>query len=169
MRWFVLKILHPILILASAALPSKKEAFQAVIIKLNNRILERAGLHPDKLLLLLPHCLQVDTCDIRITNNVRNCKGCGKCRMKGLIEISDKYNLDLHVATGGNLARRIVMDVRPDLILAIACERDLCSGIADVYPMPVYGVTNERPHGPCVNTTVSLQKIEDAISLLLAP
>jgi len=67
------------------------------------------------------------------------------------------------VATGGTLARKIVKDFRPRLIIAVACERDLTSGIHDTYPLPVYGILNQRPNGPCWNTKVDIQRVEEAI------
>jgi len=116
-----------------------------------------------RILLLLPHCLQINECDIRLTYNIYNCKRCGKCEIKDLIQIADDNNLTLFIATGGNLARKIVKDVLPEAIVAVACERDLSSGIADSYPLPVLGIPNERPFGPCVNTRVNLGKVRNAI------
>lgn len=165
-RGIVLRVLYPLYMLVGAFMPTKKEALQARIISMNNFLIARARLNTKKLLLLMPHCLQVDKCEIRITTDVHNCKGCGRCEIKDLVEICDKYELELHIATGGNLARRVVSDVRPDAIIAVACERDLSSGIVDVYPMPVYGVSNERPCGPCLNTKVDISKVENAIALL---
>jgi hypothetical protein len=37
----------------------------------------------------------------------------------------------------------------------------------DVRKIPVVGVLNERPQGPCINTRVSVDKIEDSIRYLL--
>lgn len=164
-RAILLKLAYPLLMLLGAIMPARKEALQAFVIKLNNRLVLKLGIHTSRLLLLMPHCLQVDKCDIRLTHNVRNCKQCGKCGMKDLIGVSDRTGIELFVASGGNLARRIVEDTRPEAIVAVACERDLSSGIADVYPMPVYGVCNERPCGPCLNTRVDISKIEEAIGL----
>jgi hypothetical protein len=164
-RGLLLKLAYPLLMLLGSVIPGKKESLQAFIIRLNNRLVLRLGIRTSRLLLLMPHCLQVDKCDIRLTHNVRNCKQCGKCGMKGLIEVSDRTGIELFVASGGNLARRIVEDTRPEAIIAVACERDLSSGIADVYPMPVYGVCNERPCGPCLNTKVDISKLENAIAL----
>ena len=67
------------------------------------------------------------------------------------------------VATGGTLARQMVKEIRPKAIIAVACERDLTSGIQDVFPLPVIGVLNERPFGPCFNTRVDIKKVEAAI------
>ena len=165
-RGVLLKVVYPLLMLIAAIVPGRKEALQSFVIRLNNRLVLNLGIRTKRLLLLMPHCLQVDKCEIRLTHNVRNCKQCGKCGIKDLIGISDRTGIELFVATGGNLARRIVEDTRPEAIVAVACERDLSSGIADVYPMPVYGVSNERPCGPCLNTRVDLSKVEEAIALL---
>lgn len=163
LRGLTLKVFYPLLMLLGSFSKDKKEKLQGFVIALNNKLvrLEKPG--AKKILLLLPHCLQVNDCDIRITQNIYNCRRCGKCGINELIRISDENNLKLSVATGGNLARKIVMDVRPEAIIAVACERDLSSGVADSFPMPIIGIINERPFGPCVNTKVSMEKVKEAV------
>lgn len=166
-RGFVLKVLYPVLMLAGSVMGSeRKERMQAFVIRLNNKLILGSGLRTSRILLLLPHCLQIDKCEIRLTHNVRNCKQCGRCGIKDLIAISDEKGIELFVASGGNLARRVVLDVKPEAIVAVACERDLSSGIADVFPIPVYGVPNERPCGPCLNTKVDMGALRSAIEAL---
>jgi hypothetical protein len=166
LRGIVLKIVYPFFMLVGAFVRKRKEHLQNVIIRLNNRLVRKEAINVRKMLLLLPHCLQVDKCKIRITHNIRNCKQCGKCGIKSFIDIADRNGLELFVATGGSLARRILSDIRPDAVVAVACERDLSSGIADSYPLPVLGITNERPFGPCINTRVDMKKVEEAIEQL---
>ena len=57
--------------------------------------------------------------------------------------------------------------IRPKAVVAIACERDLASGIQDVYPIPSVGVLNLRPNGPCYNTHVDLEEFRRAIEEIL--
>lgn len=158
-------MLYPLLMLAGAFMKSRKEQFQRYIIDLNNWLIkaEPERYRTKRILLLLPHCLQISDCDVRITNDINNCKRCGRCGIKDLIQVAADNDLKLFVATGGNLARRIVSDVRPEAIVAVACERDLSSGIVDSYPLPVLGVHNERPFGPCRDTRVDLEKVREAI------
>ncbi len=111
------------------------------------------------IMLLLPHCLQLQSCGMKLTSDIRNCKKCGKCIVYKLIELSDALSVDISVASGGTMARKRLMEKRPDMVIAVACERDLLSGIRDTLPMPVIGVINQRPEGPCVNTTVDLERI----------
>lgn len=168
LRGVTLKILYPLLMLLGSLKKDKKEALQRFVIHLNNKLVLKEDSSASKILVLLPHCLQVSQCDIRITNNIYNCKRCGRCKVGGLVSLAEKNNIELHVATGGSLARKIVMDVRPHAIVAVACERDLSSGIADSYPLRVLGIENERPKGPCVDTLVDVAKVEEAIKLLIA-
>lgn len=166
LRGLTLKVFYPVLMLAGSFAKGRKEAMQAFVINLNNSLIVKGKRGFRKILLLMPHCLQIDECKIRLTHNIKNCERCGKCEIRDLIAIAEKNGLDLHVATGGNLARRIVSHADPDAIVAVACERDLSSGIADTYPIPVLGICNERPFGPCVNTRVDLEKVEKAIQVL---
>ena len=168
-RGLTLKVLHPLFMLIGSFSKERKEGLQALIIGLNNRLVRMEKPKAKRILLLLPHCLQINECDIRITHNIYKCKRCGKCEIKDLIQIADDNKLDLFVATGGNLARKIVRDLRPEAIVAVACERDLSSGIADSYPLPVLGISNERPFGPCFNTKVSLERVKEAIAFFCGP
>lgn len=162
-RGVVLKVFYPMLMLAGAFSKDNKEKLQLFVIDISNRLVRAKGVKTKKILLLLPHCLQVGNCDVRITHNIYNCKGCGRCEVKDLIQIAKDNNLKLFVATGGTIARRIVEDARPEAIIAVACERDLISGIVDTYPLPVLGISNERPFGPCLDTQVDLTKVKEAI------
>ncbi len=72
------------------------------------------------------------------------------------------------MVTGGTLARQTVKNIRPKAVLAIACERDLTSGIQDVYPLPAVGVMNIRPHGPCYNTRVDMTLVRQEIENMLS-
>jgi hypothetical protein len=159
LRGLLLKIVYPILMLVASFFKGQREALQLWVIRMNNRLVTPSALGASNLLILLPHCLQIVDCNVRITHNIKNCKRCGRCAVHNLIGLADAYGLKLFVATGGTIARRIVKEVKPDAIIAVACERDLSSGIVDTYPMPVIGILNQRPHGPCLNTQVDLTEL----------
>ncbi|MDI6854126.1 MAG: DUF116 domain-containing protein [Deltaproteobacteria bacterium] len=170
LRGVLIKLLLPLMTGVGRLFGINKDQVRRSFIEINNQLL--LAQHPkataDELLLLMPHCLQFHECQFRITGNVVHCKRCGKCPIKGLAELSDKYGVGLAVATGGTLARRIVVERRPKLIIAVACERDLSSGIQDSYPLPVFGITNYRPNGPCFDTLVNLERVEEALKTFLA-
>jgi hypothetical protein len=162
-RGVALKIVYPLLMFIGSLAKNKKEAYQRFIIQLNNKLLRKEKFKAENLLLLLPHCLQINECEVRLTFNIYNCKRCGKCEIKELIHLAEENSLNLFVATGGSLARRIIHQMKPDAVIAVACENDLSSGIADTYPLPILGIPNERPFGPCLNTSVDLLKVKEAI------
>ncbi|WP_031516172.1 DUF116 domain-containing protein [Desulfofalx alkaliphila] len=134
-------------------------------IEVNNQLVRTRELKvkPWQLLVLAPHCLQKSSCPHKITSNISNCKRCGDCPVDQLLAIRDKMGVNVGLATGGTLARKYVKEYRPKAIVAIACERDLASGIQDSTPIPVLGVLNERPFGPCFNTQISVYRLEEAI------
>jgi hypothetical protein len=171
LRGVVIKLLLPLMSGVGKLCGVSKDEVRRSFIAINNQLV--LAQHPrataDKLLLLMPHCLQFHECKFRITGSVVYCQRCGKCPIKGLAELSDKYGVGLAVATGGTLARRIVVERRPRLIIAVACERDLSSGIQDSYPLPVFGIINHRPHGPCYDTQVNLERVEEALLTFLLP
>jgi hypothetical protein len=130
--------------------------------ELNNTMVVNKGLviEPGEILVLAPHCLQWSQCRYRITNSVDNCRMCGKCIVKDLINLAKKYGVSLKVVSGGTQARRVVHKSSPRAIIAIACERDLMSGIKEIDRIPVVGICNIRPNGPCADTIVDLDIVE---------
>ena len=168
-RGVVIRVLFPLLVGVGRCFGIKKSEIRRSFVAINNQLVmaEAQRVKPEKMLILLPHCLQNHDCDVRITGNVRNCKSCGKCKIKNLAALSEKFHVHVAVATGGTLARKIVVEKRPKIIIAVACERDLTSGIQDAYPIPVFGVFNRRPFGPCYDTDVNIDLVEKGLKTFL--
>ncbi len=100
---------------------------------------------PERLLIMLPRCLSKE-----MNQKMR--------------QIRDRHGIKLTTAGGGGEARRKIREIRPGLIIAVACERDLLLGFIDVNPhIPVIGFPNIRPCGPCKDTEVDLSQIETAV------
>jgi hypothetical protein len=96
-----------------------------------------------ELLLLIPRCLSKDTLD-------------------GVLGIAGKYGVPVFVATRGQLARRVIRERRPRAVVAVACERDMVSGLHDVAgKIPVLGLTMTLPSGPCKDALLNLRQLED--------
>ena len=169
MRLVVIKFLLPVIELVGRLMGLNKDNIRQSFIAMNNSLVisQRMRVRPDRVLVLLPHCIQLFDCEIKVTGDINKCVQCGRCSIKGLVDIGRKYNIDISVATGGTLARKVIVEKRPKLVLAVACERDLTSGIKDCYPLPVIGILNERPFGPCFNTMVDAAKIDDALSRVI--
>ena len=168
LRWMVVRFYLPLMIMAGGILRIPKIKIERVFIDLNNQMVKMMGrrFKREKLLILMPHCIQFDNCTIKVTRNVKNCAGCGKCEIGELLSLSEKYGVSLFISTGGTVARRKVIEERPDAVIAVACERDLTSGLQDSYPLPVWAIVNKRPRGYCMETGVDLSEVSHAISEL---
>jgi hypothetical protein len=169
MRLVVIKFLLPVIEFVGRVIGLDKDNIRQSFIAMNNSLVtsQRMKVRPDRVLVLLPHCIQLSDCEIKVTGDIHKCVQCGRCSIKGLVELGHTYNIDISVATGGTLARKVIVEKRPKLVIAVACERDLTSGIKDCYPLPVIGILNERPFGPCFNTVVDVAKIDAALSQVL--
>lgn len=119
-------------------------------IKVSNSLIltTRWKMTRSKILILLPRCLR-------------------RPIQKQIISIAEKYQCLIYTVPGGELARKIIAEHKPSAVIGVACERDLLSGIRDVHHIPVIGIPNQRPEGPCKNTTVDYHKIEDAVKFFI--
>lgn len=165
MAWHTINLLFPFAITVGKLLRIPKYKVQQSFVEVNNVLVSHYQIKvpAERILILTPHCIQWDKCVHKITRNVENCHQCGHCSVGAMLDLAHKYGCKLVVATGGTLARQMVKEARPKAIVAVACERDLTSGMQDVFPLPVLGVPNERPYGPCFNTQVNVQKLEQAV------
>jgi uncharacterized protein len=149
----------------------KPLSFQHFLINWNNTYVLKNNIRKGEVknvMILLPHCIQNSACVYRVTwDKLENCRSCGAC------PVSDFKNLNKPgvysvIVTGGTAAREIIKERRPDLIIAVACENDMLSGLRDVKKIPVLGFLNERPKGPCRDTLVNIAEIRTYLDLILS-
>ncbi|VAW39265.1 hypothetical protein MNBD_DELTA02-1067 [hydrothermal vent metagenome] len=171
-RGFLVKLFLPVMVLFGGLFKIPRIKIERAFVEINNRMVRAmvAGgrrFSPEKIIILMPHCIQWEDCKVKVTKDVANCVGCGRCEIGELLTLADEYGIKLFVLTGGTIARRKLYEYRPDAVVAVACERDLTSGVQDAYPLPVLAVINKRPHGYCMNTGVDIVAIKGAIEELL--
>ena len=95
-----------------------------------------------ELLVLIPRCLSKQALD-------------------GVLAIAGRYEVPVFVATRGQLARRVIRERRPRAVVAVACERDMLTGLRDVAGrLPVLGLTMRLPNGPCRDAMLDLDVME---------
>lgn len=166
-RGLTVRLMLPLMELLGRFIGVSREEVRLSFIKVNNELVLASEVRcpAENLLILVPHCIQRSDCPYRLTTDPDRCERCGRCPVSGLLALRDRLGVTLCIATGGTIARRIVVESRPRVIIAVACERDLTSGIQDCYPIPVFGLLNERPCGPCRDTRVSLVHLEDMVRL----
>ena len=146
-------------------------ALDATIVRLNRL---RGRVRPRRfparnVLLLLPHCLQNHACDEPLRRGLEHCKRCGKCRMKDLRDLGEKYGVQTHVASGGRAALQRAQAPDIQAVLAVACSRELAEGIRGAWPKRVVGVINAWPHGACKDTDVDIADVESALRQIIEP
>jgi hypothetical protein len=128
-----------------------KDRISNSILQVGNRMtaVNQAKIQRDELLILLPRCLDKATRD-----NIK--------------AVTSKYDVDFHICAGGQIARQLLAEKRPKGLIAVACERDLMAGVQDVKAsVPVIAIANKRPEGPCRNTNINMDEMENAIRLFL--
>ena len=104
-----------------------------------------------ELLVLIPRCLAKDALD-------------------GILEVAGRYDVPVFVATRGQLARRAIRERRPRAVVAVACERDMVSGLHDVAAkVPVLGLTMRLPSGPCKDAAVDVARFESWVKSFVEP
>jgi len=95
-----------------------------------------------ELLVLIPRCLS-------------------KGALDGVLAIAGRYDVPVFVATRGQLARRVIRERRPRAVVAVACERDMMTGLRDVAgKLPVLGLTMRLPNGPCRDAELDLERMD---------
>lgn len=164
-----MNILLPLAILFAKANSKLKKQIRCFYIELNNIVVEsdtNKKYREEDVMLLLPHCLQNSQCGLKVTSDTNLCKRCGLCKIGELMDYAEKRHINMFVATGGTVARNVIKKTKPKLIISVACERDLMSGILDVKGIPVIGVTNKQPNGPCFNTDVDFSEIMKRVEQL---
>jgi hypothetical protein len=123
----------------------RRDWVENAAVKVYNRLALGRGrkVGTGELLLLIPRCLSKDTLD-------------------GVLGIAGKYRVPVFVATRGQLARRVIRERRPRAVVAVACERDMVSGLHDVAgKIPVLGLTMTLPAGPCKDARLDLGRLEE--------
>lgn len=165
----IVSVLFPVITLVANLIGISKNEIRKVYVKLNNQYIysNKYNIKPEDILILIPHCVQKNSCKLKVTNDINNCAKCGLCNIGELVQLQHKTKVKVFVATGGTLARKIIIDNRPKAVIAVACERDLTAGVQDVKKIPVLGVFNKRPNGPCIDTSIDIKEVEEAINFFV--
>ncbi len=172
MDWLIdktLLLLFPVVIALGRLFHIAQDKIQRSFIEVNNQLVRarRQRVHARQYLILLPHCLQRDSCPHKITLSTGNCQRCGRCQVGEILDLAAEKEVNVEVVAGGTMARRALTQHDPQAVVAVACERDLSSGVLDSFPLAVIGVVNQRPQGPCLNTRVDMEALQQALSIQL--
>ena len=129
----------------TAARFGRRDWVENASVKVYNRLalMRKRKVGQGELLVLIPRCLSKATLD-------------------GVLGIAGKYGVPVFVATRGQLARRVIRERCPRAVVAVACERDMVSGLYDVAgKIPVLGLTMTLPAGPCKDALLDLPLLDE--------
>ncbi|MDR0498529.1 MAG: DUF116 domain-containing protein [Holophagales bacterium] len=116
-----------------------------------------------KVILLLPHCIQLTKCKSHVVENLQSCFRCGKCVVENAATAALKYNWDVRISPRSRAAYAEARKSRPSLIIAIACPDRLVKGVTKLSEIPSYTIPLEMPHGMCVDTTFDFHRLSQAM------
>jgi hypothetical protein len=144
------------------------QALDRVVVGLNNLSVKgrRTRVKPGEILVLLPSCLQSASCEQNVVGDLAACRRCGRCKLGPLLDLCERHDVEVAIAKGGRVAVRLARRPEVRAIIAVACEKELRSGIFACLPKPVIAVPNRRPNGPCNETDVAVDEVERAIEWL---
>jgi hypothetical protein len=147
------------------------QALDRVVIGINNLSVRgrRTRVAPHEVLLLLPSCLQAAGCKQNVVGDLDECRRCGRCKIGPLLDMAERYGVRVAIAKGGRVAVALARQDDVKAIVAVACEKELRSGIWACAPKATIAIANQRPNGPCNETNVNLDEVERAIRWLTRP
>ncbi len=139
------------------------------LIALNNLSvrLRRTRCKPGELLVLFSRCLQRSACERKLDETVAACARCGKCPVKDFLDLADKYGIQVFMATGGRQAAARVKVRGVKAIVAVACEKELRSGIFASLPKAVLARKIAWRVEACKDTTIRMEEVEEAVRWFL--
>ena len=118
-------LFNPVIFIASSIGIPKNE-MRKIYVKLNNSYIysNKYNFNSKDIMILIPHCVQKNSCKLKVTNKIENCAKCGLCNVSDLVKLKEKTGINIFIATGGTLARKVIIENKPKAVIAVACERD---------------------------------------------
>jgi hypothetical protein len=144
-RWLTLQV--PFLAWCARPFGLSRDRIGSSCVAITNMLarLQLRAISAVRPLVLLPRCLTPET--------VRSIK-----------EIAAERDCPVMVVGANKQARDKVREFRPTAIVAVACERDLVSGLYDFgHKLPILVLANDRPFGPCLKASVNLERLREAL------
>lgn len=148
-RWITPKLASAAILLgkASHAFGISRDQLGNSFVQLANELTKARtiAMSQKKILVLLPRCLE---------REIR----------KQALELLHERGCESATAHTGEAARDHVRRINPTAIVAVACERDLVTGLRDIAShIPILAIPTRRPEGPCKNNTIAIEELRDAI------
>lgn len=127
------------------------------------------GQRARRVLILLPHCIQLARCKADVLGDLEACYDCGLCPVGDYMNAALLNRWDGRIFNRSHKAYRDAREHRPDLIVAVSCTDRLLKGLTRLPEVPSYVIPLTLGHGMCVDTEFSLPHLFAAMEALAQP
>jgi uncharacterized protein len=127
------------------------------------------GRRARRVLILLPHCIQMARCKAGILDDLQACYDCGLCPVGDYMNAALLNRWEGRIFNRSHKAYRDAREYRPDLIVAVSCTDRLLKGLTKLPEIPSYVIPLSLPHGMCVDTDFSMPHLFAAMEALVEP
>ena len=137
----------------------------------NNRRVRQAfqGGRARRVLILLPHCIQMARCKAGILDDLEACYDCGLCPVGDYMNAALQNQWESRIFNRSHKAYRDAREHRPDLIVAVSCTDRLLKGLTRLPEIPSYVIPLSLSHGMCVDTDFNVPHLFAAMEALVEP
>lgn len=136
----------------------------------NQRVLQAfSHQRAQRVLILLPHCIQMARCKAGILDDLQSCYDCGLCPVGDYLQGVLQAGWEGRISNRSHKAYREAREYRPDLIVAVSCLDRLLKGLTRLPEIPSFVIPLSLPHGMCVDTQFSTPLLFTAMETLVEP
>jgi hypothetical protein len=130
-----------------------------ISIDLRNKINEEKfeQLDAKDVIMVLPHCLRINSCPAVLGPSGLECVKCGKCSIGIIKEVADKKGIDLYIVPGSTFIKNVVKKRPFKGVIGIACPIDLnnaMTALENFTPQGVYLLKDG-----CIETLVDVDEV----------
>lgn len=145
--------------------PLENKFIAAVVTDHNKKVTKHlAQNRPNKVLLIMPRCVQKIGCRSNVQESLDECLVCGRCPLGDVAAICDQHGLPALVAFRSHIAFDLARQQKPDLIIATACHDRLIKALRNVPEVPALLAPLASMDRMCVNASVDLQWLDEQLT-----
>lgn len=142
--------------------------FDYVMVLLNNEVWREtiAGIPYERRLLLLPQCLRdAKNCPAEMDEFGLLCEECGRCCIGELQSMAEDLGYVVLVAEGSTVVSKLLVGGKVDAVVGVSCLQALEKSFPQMADGAIPGLAIPLSMDGCINTTVDLDRIREAILL----
>jgi len=115
----------------------------------------------------LPHCLRnVEKCKGKYEEEGLQCRKCGACQIKEIIEYAEKLGYEkIFVVPGGSMVVKLVKKFKPKATIGIACFNELMMAMDKMNEYSIPNIGSLLLKDGCKNTIANVEDVKEKLAL----